>query len=148
MSPALSLQTAGKRQVLEGVARQVFGEEGHAILNGNWADTNMRLAAANKARAAFQAATKCLDDLEALVPIEATQPLLGPYIDAFQSVIGVLLRKAKGSDFRLAALTQAGTQAQSGWAQIQDTVEQTAPEDLNAKIREILSQIKDSVEHV
>ena len=148
MTPALSPQTAGKRQLVENVARQVFAAESNAILNGHWADSNMRLAAANKTRAAFQAVIKLLDDLEALVPIEATQPLLGPYIDAFQSLAGVLLRKAKGSDFRSAALAQATAQAQSGWTQIQDTVQQTAPENLNAKIREILIQVKDAVTHV
>ena len=148
MTPALSPQAASKRQLLVGVAQQVFAAESNAILNGRWADGNMRLAAANKARAAFQAVTKCLDDLDALVPIEATQPLLGPYIDAFQSLVGVLLRKAKGTDFRVAALTQAATQAQSEWAQIQATAQQTAPQDLDGKIRDILLQIKDAVEHV
>src|SRR5579862_5741754 len=113
MTPALSPQAASKRQLLVGVAQQVFAAESNAILNGRWADGNMRLAAANKARAAFQAVTTCLNDLDALVPIEATQPLLGPYIDAFQSLVGVLLRKAKGTDFRVARSEEHTSELQS-----------------------------------
>jgi len=137
---------ASKKELLTQTARQVFEAESHIILNGNWSNNNMRLAAANKAKAAFQAVTGTLDKLDQLVPKSNTQPLIGPYIDAFQTLVGVVLRKSRSSDVRLSVITEAGIRAESHWKEIQDSVDNAAPGSVDDLVREILGDLNDAID--